>query len=206
VETLGFRFQDIKILLCSQGHFDHVAAMAAIKHETNAKLMVEKEDVTVIEDGGNSDFDFGGRGFLFEPVLVDRELHNLDSILLGDMKIQILHHPGHTKGASSFLFTVKDNGDSYRVLIANIPSILSETKLPSMPAYRNVQKDYYYSLHAMPKMQFDLWFAAHSSQFNLHEKHQPGEAYRPMAFADRAGYDAKIKEMQASFAKRVKSK
>ena len=56
----------------------------------------------------------------------------------------------------------------------------------------------------MPKLQFDIWFAAHASQFHLHEKHQPGDPYRPMAFADRPGYDAEIKEMQEGFAKRLK--
>ena len=204
VEALGFKFRDIKILLASHAHFDHVGAMAAIKQETKAKMMMEEEDAPVLEDGGNSDFDFGGRGFLFEPVRVDRKLHDRDSILLGGMKIEVLHHPGHTKGASSFLFTVKDDKGSYRVLIANIPSILAETKLPSMPAYQNVEEDYVHTLDTMPKLQFDIWFAAHASQFHLHEKHRPGDPYHPMAFADRSGYDAEIKGMQEGFAKRLK--
>lgn len=204
VEALGFKFGEIRILLTSQAHFDHVGAMAAIKQETKAKMMVEAEDAPVLEDGGNSDFDFGGKGFLFEPVRVDRKLHDRDSILLGGMKIEVLHHPGHTKGASSFLFTVKDDKGAYRVLIANIPSILDETKLPSMPGYRNVKKDYVYTLDTMPKLRFDIWLAAHTGQFHLHEKHRPGDPYHPMAFADRPGYDAKIKEMQESFAGRLK--
>jgi metallo-beta-lactamase class B len=204
VETLGFKFRDIRVLLASHAHFDHVGAMAAIKQETKAKMMMEEEDAPVMEDGGDSDFDFGGRGFLFEPVRVDRKLHDRDSILLGGMKIEVLHHPGHTKGASSFLFTVKDDKGSYRVLIANIPSILAETKLPSMPAYQNVKKDYLYTLDTMPKLQFDIWFAAHTSQFHLHEKHHPGDPYHPMAFADRPGYDAEIRQMQEGFARRLK--
>ncbi len=206
VEQLGFRFKDIRILLNSQAHFDHVGAMAAIKQQTKAKVMAEEADATILEDGGNSDFDFGGKGLLFEPVRVDRRLHDRDSILLGEMKILVLHHPGHTKGASSFLFTVRDDRDEFRVLIANIPSILSETKLPSMPAYPMVEKDYVYTLDTMPKLQFDLWFAAHSSQFNLQNKHHPGDAYNPRAFADRPGYDAKIREMQQAFAERVNNK
>jgi len=205
VETLGFKFKDIRILLASQAHFDHVGAMAAIKQETNAKMMIEEGDAPVLEDGGNSDFDFGGKGLLFEPVRVDRKLHDRDSILLGGMKIEVLHHPGHTKGASSFLFTVKDDKGSYRVLIANIPSILAETKLPSMPTYPNVEKDYVYTLDTMPKLQFDIWFAAHAGQFKLHKKHQPGGPYHPMVFADRPGYDAEIREMQEGFAERVKN-
>ncbi len=39
VEALGFAFGDIKILLTTQAHFDHVGAMAAIKSMTGAKLL-----------------------------------------------------------------------------------------------------------------------------------------------------------------------
>lgn len=206
VEALRFKFNDIKILLATHAHFDHVGAMAAIKQETKARMMMEEGDAPVLEDGGNSDFDFGGKGYLFEPVKVDRKLHDRDSILFGGMKIEVLHHPGHTKGASSFLFTVKDDSRSYKVLIANIPSILPETKLPSMPGYKNVQKDYTYTFDTMPKVQFDIWLASHANQFNLQKKHQPGDPYRPMAFADRAGYDAEIKEMKNGFEERLKEK
>ena len=203
IELLGFKFTDLRILLTSQAHYDHVGAMAAIERETKAKVMVEEGDAPVLEDGGYSDFDFGGKGLLFEPIRVHRRLHHRDSILFGGMKIEVLHHPGHTKGASSFLFTVKDDTRPYRVLIANMPTLLDETKLPSMPGYKNVEKDYTHTLDTLPKLQFDLWFAAHAGQFHLQEKHRPGDAYNPMAFADRRGYDAEITELQEAFEKRV---
>src|SRR5436189_4163662 len=40
IEALGFKFSDIKILLTTQAHYDHVGAMAAIKKMTGARLMV----------------------------------------------------------------------------------------------------------------------------------------------------------------------
>jgi metallo-beta-lactamase class B len=203
VEALGFKFRDIKILLATHAHFDHVGAMAAIRQSTRARMMIEEKDAPVLADGGNSDFIFGGKGPTFLPVKADRLLHDHDTVKLGGMEILVLHHPGHTKGASSFLFTVRDDKRSYRVLIANIPSILDSTKFPSMPAYPNVMKDYAYTLDTMPKLKFDLWFASHASQFDLHKKHQPGDPYNPMAFSDRAGYDAAISDQQKAFSKRV---
>jgi metallo-beta-lactamase class B len=203
LEALGFKFRDIKILLATHAHFDHVGAMAAIRQQTKAKLMIEAGDAPVLADGGNSDFIFGGKGPLFVPVKADRLLHDHDTITLGGMRILVLHHPGHTKGACSFLFTVKDEQRSYRVLIANIPTILDSTRFPGMPAYPNVMKDYAYTLDTMPKLKFDLWFASHASQFDLQKKHHPGDPYNPMAFNDRAGYDAAISEQQKVFSKRV---
>jgi metallo-beta-lactamase class B len=203
IETLGFKSKDIRILLTNQAHFDHVGGMAAIKKVSHAKMMVQAEDEGILADGGNSDFIFGGKGALFVPVRADRLLHNRDTIRLGGMEIVAFLHPGHTKGSCSYLFTVKDNTRAYKVLIANIPTILDATRFPAMPGYPKVMKDYAYTLDTMPKLTFDLWFAAHAGQFDLHKKHQPNDPYNPMAFADRAGYDSAISEQQKVFAKRV---
>lgn len=203
VEALGFKYADIKILLANHAHFDHVGAMAAIKKATHAKLMIEEKDVPAMADGGNSDFDMGGHGPMFEPVKVDRALHDKDVVRLGGMEILVLHHPGHTKGACSFLFTVKDSARSYCVLIANIPSILSETIFPTMATYPEVGKDYGYTMDTMPKLQFDLWLAAHAQQFDLQEKHKAGEGYHPEAFIDRAGYDEWMQTLKAKYTKKM---
>lgn len=203
VKALGFKFADIKILLATHAHFDHVGAMAAIKKQTGARMMINERDAEVLADGGNSDYVLGGKGSAFLPVKADRLLHDHDTIRLGDMKIEMLHHPGHTKGANSFLFDVKDAQRTYRVLIANMPSVLDETKLSGMPGYPEVGKDYAYTLHAMKGLQFDLWFASHASQFELHKKHKPGDAYNPAAFNDRAGYDAALDELGKAYQKKL---
>jgi metallo-beta-lactamase class B len=203
VEALGFKFSDIKILLATHAHFDHVGAMAAIKRETGARLMIEEKDAPVMADGGASDFDMGGHGPMFEPVKVDRMLHDKDIVSLGGTRITVLHHPGHTKGACSFDVTVKDETRSYRVLIVNMPSILSETKFPSMATYPEVGRDYAYTLSAMPRMQFDIWLSSHASQFDLQKKHKPGDGYHPEAFFDRQTYDSEIKKLQETYNRRI---
>jgi metallo-beta-lactamase class B len=206
VKTLGFKFKDIKILLTNQAHFDHVAAMAAIKKETGAQMMINEKDAASMADGGNSDYVMGGRGPMFLPVKAERLLHDQDTIKLGGTAIVMLHHPGHTKGSCSFLLDVKDEQRSYRVLIANMPSILDETKLSGMPGYPEVGKDYAYTLNAMKDLQFDIWLAAHASQFGLHKKHKPGDAYHPEAFNDRAGYDAALDGLKKAYLKKLNSK
>jgi len=118
----------------------------------------------------------------------------------------VLHHPGHTKRASSFLFDVKDEARTYRILIANIPTLLDDTEFPGMPTYPQVEKDYAYTLDAMKKLQFDLWFAAHAGQFDLDKKHKQGDGYQPEAFSDRAGYDKAIGDCYQDYLKRLDKK
>lgn len=200
IEKLGFKFGDIKILLANHAHFDHVGGMAEIKKITGAKMMIEEKDAAVLADGGKSDYLFGGKSNSFEPVKADVLLHDKDTVKLGEMRIVVLHHPGHTKGACSFLFDVKDKHRSYRVLIANMPSILSGTK-PGMLNYPDIAEDYAYTLDAMKKLKFDIWLAAHVSQFGLLDKHKPGDTYRPKAFFDQKGYDTELNELGKDYLK-----
>jgi metallo-beta-lactamase class B len=200
IEKLGFKFGDIKILLANHAHFDHVGGMAEIKRITGAKMMIEEKDAPVLADGGNSDFLFGGKGSSFEPVKADVLLHDKDTVKLGEMQLIVLHHPGHTKGACSFIFDVKDEHRTYRVLIANMPSVLSGTR-PGMPTYPNIAEDYGYTFDTMKNLQFDIWFAAHVSQFGLLDKHKPGDAYRPEAFFDQKGYDAELEDLRKGYLK-----
>ncbi|MBZ4191194.1 subclass B3 metallo-beta-lactamase [Niabella beijingensis] len=204
IETLGFRLQDTKILLTSQVHYDHVGAMAALKRLTGAQLMVNAADAPVLADGGRSDYAFGSDTALFEPVKPNRLLYDGDSIVLGDARLQLLHHPGHTKGSSSFLLDVKDKGKRYRVLIANMPSIVTEKKFADIPAYPGIAADYAHTLKALKDCRFDLWVAAHASQFDLEKKHPPHGNYNPAAFADKAGFDQALEELTRAYEKKMK--
>jgi len=204
IETLGFKFSDIKILLTTQAHYDHMGAMAAIKQSTGAQLMVDEKDADVVASGGSSDYELGHYGTSFKPVKPDRLLHDGDTIRLGDMQLVMLHHPGHTKGSCSFLLTVKDDQRSYRVLIANMPTIVTEKKFADITGYPGIANDYAYTFQAMKNIKFDLWLASHASQFKLHDKHKPGDAYNPAAFIDQPGYDSALSDLQKQYDEKVK--
>lgn len=205
VETLGFRFADIKILLTTQAHYDHVAALAEIKKLTGAKMMVHEGDAQVLADGGKSDFVFSKiKGAGFAPIAVDRVLQHGDTIKIGDTNVVALHHPGHTKGATSFLLNAKDEKRSWKILIVNMPSILTETRIFGMPGYPNVGKDYGYTFEALKKIDFDVWVASHAGQFGLHKKRKPGDAYNPERFNDRDAYLALVHRLEEDYQKRLK--
>jgi metallo-beta-lactamase class B len=51
VEALGFKFADIKILLATHGHGDHVGAMAEIRKITGARMLMHEADSGLLETG-----------------------------------------------------------------------------------------------------------------------------------------------------------
>jgi metallo-beta-lactamase class B len=186
-----------------QAHFDHVAAMAEIKKLTGASFMVDAADASVMADGGNSDYAFGGKGSMFVPVKADRLLHDGDTISLGGTSLTLLHHPGHTKGSCSYLLNVKDDRRSYRVLLANMPSVVADIQEAEKTNYPEIVKDYNYTFDAMKKIQFDLWMPAHASQFGLHQKRKPKDGYDPELFADRKAYDSLLSELESAYHKKL---
>jgi metallo-beta-lactamase class B len=206
IEKLGFKLSAIKILLNTQAHYDHMGAMAAIKKMTNAKLMIDEGDSAMAADGGRSDYTSKGDVSVYEPVKADRILHNGDTVKLGGMQLVMLHHPGHTKGSCSYLFDVKDKKRKYRVLIANMPTIITDENFSDIAKYPDIAKDYAYTLNAMKHLKFDIWLASHCSQFDLVKKHPPGSVYNPAAFMDKKGYDDELTDLQNEFDKKINDK
>lgn len=204
--TLGFKLKDIKILLTMQAHYDHVAAMAAIKKATGAAMMTMAGDVQVMKDGGNSDYLMGGKGSTFEPVPTDRVLHDGDKIELAGTRLTVYSTPGHTKGSASYTMDVKDGNKTYRVLLANMPTMWDEVRLPSMPGYPNAGKDFGAAFSTLRKIRFDIFLAAHASQFDMHEKYKTGESYNPDRFVDHELFLKNLGELEKVYEERMARK
>ena len=103
---LGFKPTDIKYILVSHAHLDHMDATEALVKLTNAKTFIGKGDLPLL----NGDvFHYPIRPF--EP---DYLLSDNDTISLGNTQIQCISTPGHTDGTMSFFFDVKDEGKIYR--------------------------------------------------------------------------------------------
>jgi metallo-beta-lactamase class B len=203
IESLGFSMKDTKILLITQAHYDHTGAIAQIKKETGAKLLINGPDADVMKTGGKSDYELGKYGETFAPAIPDRLLKDRSTIKLGGTKLTLLSHPGHTKGSCSYLVTVKDGDKSYRVLIANMPSIVIDGKFSETKAYPSIQKDYEYTINSMKNLDFDLWVAAHAGQFDLHDLRKPGDAYNPSVFGNKKAFFENLKDLEDSYQKKL---
>ncbi len=199
IKKLGFKYQDIKILLLTQAHYDHLGAMAEIKKETGATLFVDEADADALKTGGKSDYEMGKYGVTFKPVSPDVILKDRDIVTLGSTKLMMLHHPGHTKGSCSYLFETGDQQRKYKILIANMPSIIIDKKFSEVGTYPAIAKDYEYTLNAMKKLDFDIWVASHASQFGLHEKHKPEDPYNPGAFMDKKDYFEELDALEKDY-------
>jgi metallo-beta-lactamase class B len=200
VEQLGFKLTDTKILTSTHGHFDHVAGMAELKRMTGARLVVSEGDRELLESGGRADFRFGDTvGARFDAVKVDQTFKDGEKISLGGTELTAHHHPGHTRGATSFTVNVQEAGKTYRVIIANMGSINPGVTVSGMAKYPGIAEDYARTFRAQKDMKIDVWLASHASQFRIHEKYKPGDAFNPGRFVDPAGFLAAVQRLEKAY-------
>ena len=200
VEKLGFKMSDVKVLLATHAHGDHVAGLAELKRLTKARMVMSEADAPLLEDGGASDFRWGDDlASRFEKVTVDQRLKDGDTVTLGNVTVTAHHHPGHTKGATSFSLTVRENGRDYRVAIANMGSINPGVTVNGMPKYPTIGQDYAKTFAAQKALPVDVFLASHAAQFRMHEKYKPGDAYDPNRFVDPAGYRTAVERAEKNY-------
>jgi metallo-beta-lactamase class B len=200
IERLGFKLSDVKILTATHGHFDHVAGMAELKRLTGARLMVSAPDAELLESGGKADFRFGNDPTAsFEPVKVDRRLKDGEQIRLGGFAMTAHLHPGHTKGATSFTFTIRENGGQRRAGIMNLPSINPGVRLGGMPGFADIKEAYARTFEAQKKLTIEIFLASHASQFEMHEKYHEGDAYDANRFVDPNGFQAAVQRLETAY-------
>ncbi|MBX7171657.1 MAG: subclass B3 metallo-beta-lactamase [Pyrinomonadaceae bacterium] len=164
IAKLGFKIQDVKILLNTQAHYDHAGGLAELKRATGAKMLISAEDRILIENGGKNDFAFGD-GYLYEPVKVDKVIKDGEIIKLGNVSLKVISTPGHTKGCTSFWLEVKENGKKYGVLFHG-STTAPGYKFPN-EKYPNIITDYEKTFSVLKKLKPDVFLASHGNFFDL---------------------------------------
>ena len=197
VEKLGFHLKDVKILLNSHAHFDHVEGHAAMKALTGAKVMAMAEDVDALERG----VDTSTGGYVgWKPVKVDRVLKDGDTVAFGGMTLQAHHTPGHTKGATAWTTTVQDAGKPLRVVFLGGTGVNAGTKLLGNTVHPTIVTDFAKTFRVLKTLNAEVFLAPHANQFGLVDKLKrlkAGESPNP--FIDPEGYKRFVDQEEGKY-------
>lgn len=200
VESLGFKFSDIKILLISHAHWDHNAASDAIKKLTGAQYMVMDADVSVVESGGKTDFQYGNDASThYAPTKVDRILHDRDEVKLGNTVLTAHLTPGHTKGCTTWTMQVNDGSKMRDVVIVGSPNVNPGYKLIDNKLYPGIARDFARTFEVLKSLSCDYFLGAHGSYYGLESKYARLKAGVSNAFIDPNGYKNYVAEREQAF-------
>ena len=200
VESLGFKFSDIKILLISHAHSDHSGGSALVKELTGAKYMVMDGDVDVVDSGGKTDFYYANDPeALFKATTVDHTLHDGDEVKLGGSVLVARLTPGHTKGCTTWTMKVTEDSKTYNAVIVGSPNVNPGYKLVANDRYSTIAEDYEKMFRVLQAQECDLFLGAHGSYFDLQSKYEQLKRGVTTAFVDPDGYRQFVAENDQAF-------
>jgi len=197
IEKLGFKPEDVKILLNSHAHFDHCGGFAEFKRQTGTTVVASKLDGELMEHGGAGDF-YWGDELAYEPVKPDRYVEDGDTVELGGVTLTAHLTPGHTKGCTSWSMQVDESDKSYNVLFL-CGLTVSPYKLTNNDRYPNIVSDVRSSMAKLKGMHIDVLLASHAFWFDLENKAalQKGGSVNP--FVDPTELGRHLAEMEQDF-------
>jgi metallo-beta-lactamase class B len=189
VEKLGFKFTDIKILLGSHAHGDHMDGDARVKELTGAKVMVMEQDVPAISrmTPGN------------KPHPIDRVLHDGDEVKLGGTTLVAHLTPGHTKGCTTWTLKAEENGKSYNVVILGSIGVNPGYVLVGNKDYPQIADDYVRGFKVLRSLPCDVFLGSHGRFYGMQEKYAKLQKGGPNPFIDPAGYKAHLDLQEMNF-------
>jgi len=91
----------LKYILNTHGHFDHVGANARLKQVTGASILIHEEDAPMLNIVSSSAGAWGMSSVDSPPP--DQTIKEGDIIEVGQIKLKVIHTPGHSPGGVSFL-------------------------------------------------------------------------------------------------------
>ena len=202
IKRLGFKIEDVKILINSHAHYDHAGGLAQLKRLTGAQLMLSEADAALAANGGKGDFQWGD-ALTYEPVKADRILNDKDRIELGGVEMIARLTPGHTKGCTTWLMNVTEGGSGYDVVLVG-STTAPEYRLVNNPKYPNIASDYEYTFRLLRSLRCDVFLGPHGSFFNLKRKAaRLARGEKPNPFIDAKSYREFLDRTEKDFRDQV---
>jgi len=175
IAKLGFAMRDVKYILTSHEHFDHVGGISILQEMSGASVVTSAPAARVLMTGQPSadDPQFGSiKGF--PPVSVGRVVKDGDQVRLGNILVEPMTTPGHTPGAMSWRWISCDGGSCRTIVYADSLSAISND------AYRysdhpDVVAGFRASIAKIAASPCDIVLTPHGSASGLRDRFEQGE-------------------------------
>ncbi len=197
VEKLGFRMKDVKILLASHAHDDHVAGHSRLQEITGAKVYVMRGDERALSTGGDGVYLYKSR---WKPTKVDKVLEDGAKVTLGETTLTAHLTPGHTRGCTTWTMKAADSGKLLDVVIVGSPNANTGYVLKGNSDYPEIASDFARCFRVLKALQCDIFLGAHGAYYNMVEKVK-NRKQGSNPFVDPDGYRAFVEDREKHFKK-----
>ena len=209
IRVLGFDPEDIKLVVATHGHFDHVGGMALLKKELAPGTRFAMTSEGWKEAAANAE----SNRRPFPMIKPDIVLADGQEISGGDVKIQAFETPGHTMGTTSYAYDVRDGSKTYRAFTVGGLGLNAikgpeqvEAYIASVKRIRSFTKTGTKTGTGMDSRPVQVHLTTHGFSTSLPETSErlkarkPGE---PHPLVDPEGFRRQLDQLQASAEERL---
>jgi metallo-beta-lactamase class B len=198
IDKLGFKLEDVKVLLSSHAHFDHAGGLAELKRRTGAQVMASRADAESLARGGKGDPQFGD-SLPFAPVYADRLVQDGGVVRVGPIELVAHITPGHTQGCTTWTTVQRDEGRPVHVVFLCSVSVPDEYRLMGNPRYPRAVEDYERSFRTLRALPCDVLLGPHASFFQQDERRARIADGAPNPFVDPAACVTHLDRSEQAF-------
>jgi metallo-beta-lactamase class B len=161
---LGFKVEDIKYILISHEHFDHVGGIAEMQKLSGATVLASATAAAALKAGKSTPND-PQFGILdgFAPVNAVRTVTDGEVIRLGPLTVTTHYTPGHTPGGTSWTWQSSEHGKSLDMLYADSLTAYGDNTFhySGDPRYPTAKADLERSIATIAALKCDILLSAH---------------------------------------------
>jgi len=200
IAKLGFDIKDVKVLLNSEPHPDHGGGLTVLQQASGAQLWASDASADSLASGGDDpDGVLPLRALIwigvlgYPPPRVDHRFKDGDTIRVGPIALTAHVTGGHTRGCTSWSFSVRDGDRMLNVVSACDLGVLATSRYPEQGADRER------SIRVLRGLPADIWVTCHARWWGRYRKFVASTtAKNPVdPFIDPEGYRAFIDAAEA---------
>ena len=196
IVKLGFKPADIKVMLISHAHYDHMETMETMRRLTGATVAALEAEVPALSSGHDLS---SNETWGHEPIQVGRVLKSGEDVILGGSTVKVIWTPGHTLGAAAYFINTQEDGRTYQIVYGGPPGpIAGDPKFDTRP------EDAFNSYKALRAMNPDILISGHPQNLFKGKLEALWANKRPSPLALAPGQWSKmVDDSEANYKKRL---
>jgi metallo-beta-lactamase class B len=203
IRALGFRLEDVKLILNTHVHCDHAGGIAELQRLTGAVVRASPSSAAVLSRGGiGRDDPQWGIAAPIAPVARVGTLTDGETLHVGAVAVTAHFTPGHTSGGTSWTWVACEGVRCLHIVYADSLNAVSAPgfRFTSHPASL---RDFDRSFAVLNRLPCDILVSVHPEQSDLWARLAARAHGSPDALVDRGACKRYAANARASLAKRV---
>jgi metallo-beta-lactamase class B len=173
IRKLGFKTQDVSLIVNSHGHFDHAGGINALQRHSGAMVAASPSGADALRRGENTvddpQYGFGKADNAFPPVKNVKVIKDGETLSVGNLSITAIFTPGHTPGSTTWTWTACEGKQCLNIVYADSISAVAAPGF-KFTADPEVVTTFRRSIARLSELPCDIVVSTHPSATNLDEK------------------------------------